>query len=1147
MKKTKPFREFFTCSLKKLLKIMRIAIILFIAGILQAQALDAWSQNPRFTLNFNGTEIEKVFDKIEEESDFTFLYNESLLNTDQKIDITTDNQSIDVVLENLFAGTDVMYTVIDKKIILAPDYKTDEDKAVNNVQQLMVTGKITDHQTGLAMPGVNIIVKGTSIGAISDPNGNFSITAPSANSVLTFSFIGYVNQEIELNGRNSINVALESDLEVLSEVVVIGYGTVKKVNQTGAISSVQEEELASYTVSDLSSSLAGKMPGLQVSQYGGEPGRYDSNSDIRGWGAMLVVIDGVPRDDFQRLDPNTIASVSILKDASAAVYGVKAANGVMLITTKQGSVGKINIDFNSTYGTSIFADHPQSLANSVKNLELLNESALVAGTPMPYPDYEKYTGEDPNYPSIDYWDLVFRDSAPQKRNSISIDGGTDKIKYRFSASTYNEEDMWEQLSSTNTSGYNRYNFGANLSAELYKGLMANFIFSGLSDKRWQPNGASGVVFRQNYMEPPYSPLYANNNPDYYYDGLADRNPLAIIDADLVGYSDNRNVRYETTFSLTYDLPFVKGLQLKGLFAYDSRANTIKDMRKYYNEWKYVNETYKPTGVNQPSRLQYDSNQRYSTLGQLSANYRTKIGSNHNLSGLLLGEFRKVTGTGFRAQKDFELDVLDQLDAGVSANAVATGTDLVPSINLGLVGRVNYEYSTRYLAEVSFRYDGSSLFPKEGRWGFFPAFSLGWRLSQEAFFKDRISFINELKLRFSHGVMGDDSAASGFEYMPGYVYPAASANSYMFAANTITTGATAKGLANPNITWYTATTTNFGIDVDILNSALFMNLDMFQRKRDGLLARRASSLPSEFGATFPQENLESDKSLGFEIQLGHKKVVNKDFDYSIVANFTYARAKWLYTELAPFGSSYSKWRNDTEGRWKNMRWGYGFYGQFQNEEEILTAPAQNANGHSALFPGDVRYEDWNGDGMISEMDMHPVGRDNDEEIFYGLNFNGRYKGFALSLFFQGAANYSTLPQDVMRGPLMWGRNSIDVFYDRWHHEDPLDFSTPWVPGRFPITRLNFGYAPNQLVSPFVLQDIWYVRLKNVELSYTLPTRWTNKVYMKNVRLFVNGTNIFTVKSKDAWYDPEQRLDGANASSGYRYPMMKNFNIGLDVTF
>jgi TonB-linked SusC/RagA family outer membrane protein len=646
------------------------------------------------------------------------------------------------------------------------------------------------------------------------------------------------------------------------------------------------------------------------------------------------------------------------------------------------------------------------------------------------------------------------------------------------------------------------------------------------------------------MEPSYIPIYANNDPAYYNDGLADFNPLAIIDSDLTGYWEEKNKRYETTFSLVYDLPFVKGLQLKGLVAYDARARTRKMMRKFYNEYKFINNEYKPTGVNAPSNLAMDNQQQYFLTSQVSLNYKTTISGNHNVSGLLLGELRQTNGTFFSGQKNFVLDVLDQLNAGLTENAVATGSDQVPLKNTGLVGRINYEYGTKYLAEVSFRYDGSSLFPSDSRWGFFPAFSVGWRMSEESFIKDNLASVSNLKLRLSHGTMGDDAAANGFEYLEGYFYPS---GSYMFSSSGLVTGATSRGLANPNITWYTATTSNIGFDVDIRQSLFFASFDLFRRERNGLLATRATALPSEFGATFPQENLNSDLSTGYEIVVGHKGKIGNDLIYEVSANLTYARTKWLYREVAPYGSTYQKWRNDLSNRWSNMRWGYGYEGQFQTQEELNTAPAQNGNGHAGYFPGDMRYEDWNGDGMISGLDQRPIGRDNNAEIFYGLDMNTIYKGFALTLFWQGATHYTLFPTAQMRGPLMWGRNSIDIFMDRWHHEDPLDFSTPWVPGKFPISRTNFGFAPNQEPSEYMFQDIWYLRLKNVELSYTLPIKWSKKVFIQDLRIFTNATNLLTFKSKEAYFDPEKRLDGDEAENGYKYPVMKNYNLGIDITF
>ncbi len=1144
MKKNKPFREFFCCSLKKILRIMRIAIVLLTLGMLQAHALDAYSQNTRLTLNFSETELEKILDRIEEESEFFFVYNESLLDTKRKIDISINDQLIDVVLDKLFSGTDVKYTVIDRKIILAPDNMIVEEETAAIPQQLVVTGNIVDSQTGEGMPGVNIMVKGTIQGAISDSEGKYSIPVPDGNATLIFSFIGYLNQEVPLAGQNLLNISLVSDVEILSEVVVVGYGVQKKVNQTGSIASLESEKLATYTTVDLSNTLAGKMPGLRVMQIGGEPGSYDNKVDIRGWGTMLVIVDGIPREDFQRIDPNTIASVSILKDASAAVYGVKAANGVMLITTRKGETGKMAVTLNASYGLQRMTDYPKSISNSIDNLILLNEAALVAGNPLPYPDWEKYTGEDPEYPSVDYWGLVFRDFSPTSKNSLSFSGGTEKISYFMSVSNFSQEDVWKQLNPDNKSGYDRYNFSANLTAEILPDLNANLIFSGMTDYRVQPEFTYGsTVFRQNYMEPSYRPVYANNNPDYYYDGLADRNPLAIIDMDLTGYRKFWNKKYETTLSLTYDMPFVKGLQVKGVFAYDLNYDTNKRWRKAYNEYKYRDGEYIPTGIASPTFLSQGFSESVVIQPQFSLNYRNTFFGKHGVTALLLYEQRKLTGTNFRAERNYELSILDQLDAGLTDNRGAFGADYVPLASRGIVGRVNYEYSTKYLAEFSFRYDGSSLFPKESRWGFFPAFSIGWRINEENFIKDNFPFIDHLKIRFSHGVMGDDSGVRGFEYIAGYTYPS---QSYIFNGSSLTAGSSSKGLFNPNITWYTATTSNIGLEGSFWKGQLDFSLDLFKRNREGLLATRVEALPKEFGTSLPQENLESDASMGFELDLGHKNRIN-EFSYELRGNFTWARAQWINREVAPYGSSYSNWRNNQEDRWKNMRWGYGYVGQFQTEEELLTAPVQNANGHYDLFPGDVRYEDWNEDGMISDLDMYPIGRDNDAEIFYGLDLSGSWKGISLNVFFQGATNFSLLPTAQMRGPLMWGRNSIDIFMDRWHHEDPLDFSTPWVPGRFPISRTNFGHPPNQLTSKYTVQDVIYLRLKNIELSYTLPLTLTGKIRAKEIRIYTNATNVYTFKNKEVFFDPEKRLDGTEAASGYKYPTMANYNLGISITF
>lgn len=1025
---------------------------------------------------------------------------------------------------------------------------------LDNPQQVTVRGTVTDASTKEALPGVNVIVPGTTLGAITDISGNFTLEVPSASVKLQFSFIGYTMQEVALAGQTTLNIALVSDIAQLNEVVVVGFGTQKKVNLTGAVSSVGAANLATATVANISNNLTGKLPGLRVQNYGSEPGDYSQNSmDIRGWGTMLVIVDGIPRDDFVRLDPSSIESVSILKDASAAVYGVKAANGVMLVTTKKGVAGESNISINSSWGFEYMTDYPKANNNSITDLILKNEAALVAGQALPYPNYLDYTGANPLYPNNDWWKLTVRDKMPMSKNDITFSGGTDRMTYYVSFGQMHQSGIYK----TNSMNYDRYNMKTNLTANIVKGLTANVVISGLADFRSDPYGSSAYDFmKQVWMQPCYEPVYANNTSPYYYDGQADRNPLAIINSDLTGYRQYRTKRVETTTSLTYDVPFVKGLQIKGLFAYDMKFDLEKDWQKTYNEYKYnaSDNTYPKTPINVPTRLQYNMNEYVYPQTQLSIDYKHSFESGHNIEAMVLLDRRNGSGTYFYGRSNYDITAIDQLSAGLTANQVANGYDRVMTANEGLVGRLNYSYKSKYLAEISARYDASSLFPANSRWGVFPGISLGWRLSEESFIKDNLTFISNLKLRASWGKLGDDSGATGFNFISGYNYPANVSNSttaasYMFDGASLTSGSISKGLANPDITWYQATTTDIGLDGTMWHGLLDFTVDVWSRVRTGLLATRAEVLPLEFGASFPQQNLNSDYSKGFEISVGHSQKIN-DFTYSVRANVSFTKQENLHVESAAAGNSYLNWRNFTQDRFKNVIWGYGYTGQFQTQEEINTYPiVQSTNGWKGYFPGDIKYEDWNGDGMIDANDVYPIGKGVDPETYYGLELNGGWKGFALNILLQGASDYTQMQSEQTFGPLPWGRNSMQIFNDRWHHQDPLDFSTPWVAGTYPITRDGFGFSPNKNTSPFWLHKVSYLRLKSVELSYSLPTSLLKVIHAKGVRVYTNSYNTLTWKKKGVLWDPEKRMGGESTGSnnGYMYPVMASYNFGLELTF
>lgn len=1008
----------------------------------------------------------------------------------------------------------------------------------------LVKGKIMD-ASAQPVQGASIVVKGLKGGTISNDKGEFQINA-SPNSTLIISSVDFETVEEKVNRSQFLNIKLTRSVSNLGEIVVVGYGTQRKGNLTNAVSTVDNKAINTVTTPDLSSALAGKLPGLQVNQIGGEPGSYNSLINIRGWGAMLVVVDGIPRADFQLIDPSTIASISILKDASAAVYGVKAANGVMLITTKKGQAGIGRITFNTSWGYQKMTEYPKAINNSIEDLILKNEAALVAGNPLPFPDYLKYTGADPNFPSVDYWALTVRDRMPMNKNDISFSGGSQKVTYFVSLGNLHQSGIYK----TNSLNYNRYNFNSNITANITKGLNANLIIGGFVDKQNSPYGSSSYDFmKQVWMQPPYEPVYANNTPPFYYDGQADRNPVAITNTDLTGFRTNSNKNLTSTLSLSYDLPFVKGLQVKGVFAYDMKYEVQTSWRKAYNEYKYdaINDKYVPTGINTPSRLRKQFDDWIYTESQISLNYANSFGGGkHNVDALFLVDRRDGTGDGFLAQRYFDLATLPQINAGLTDNQIANGAQKVLDANLGLVGRVNYSYNSKYLVEFSFRDDASSLFPPATRWGFFPAVSLGWKLSSEPFIRDNLRFVNNLKIRASHGKMGDDSGAGGFQFVSGYNYPAG--NGYIFDGATLTSGAATKGLANPNITWYTATTDDIGLDGILWKGALDFTLDFFQRTRTGLLGTRASTLPASFGASFPQENLNGDYSSGYEIAVGTSNTIG-NFSYNVHANFTYARSKWRHFEEAQAGNSYLAWLNDKSNRFTSMRWGYGTVGQFQTEQEINSDPVvQSANGPAAYFPGDVKYQDWNGDGMIDSHDQYPITLDQDPQIYYGFDANVGWKGISLNFLLQGASGYTEMPVEQLQGPLPWGRNTLTIFEDRWHHQVPLDFSTPWVPGKYPISRDGFGFGPNKLTSTYWVKNVTYLRLKSIELSYSLPKNLIEKIKSQGVRIFLNAFDILTFKNKAITFDPEHRTQPTGGGNyGYVYPIMASYNIGANITF
>ena len=1006
-----------------------------------------------------------------------------------------------------------------------------------NAQNQKVKGVVKD-TSGEPLIGVNVLLKGSTAGAITDIDGTFDLTVNGDKSVLVFSFVGFEKKEVPVKGRSFLTVTLTEDNTQLEEVVVVGYGTQKRQEITGSVASVSRKEIMTVNTANMTSALQGKIPGLNIKQNTGEPGTYDNSFNIRGLGAPMVIVDGIPRDNFDRIDPNEIESVSVLKDATAAVYGVRAANGVILVTTRKGAKGKTEINMNASYGIQGITKYPKSV-DAYGYMELYNEAMANRGETTPTYSSDLVTSGSP-YANVNWYDEIVRKSVPQYQVNLTASGGTDRIQFFNSIGYYSEEGLWKSKSLN----YERFNLRSNITAQITDQLTAEFQIGGFFDTKNAPPYDPADILKAIGAQVPIYEIYANGNPDYlgkqYND---DNNALIKSSNDYSGYRKTSNTQVQVTASLRWDIPFVKGLWAKALVAYDPKFYKSKLFSKQYRTYQYnkATDTYSVANTSAMSSVTEWRSDSATPTTQLSLNYENKFKNKHNVKGLLLFETRKWQTSDLSGNRNTLMDAVDQIYAGLIDDARSINGSADRNANVGLVGRFDYDYLSKYLVQASFRYDGSSKFYNK-KWGFFPSLSLGWRISEESFFKDNISFVDNLKIRASIGRMGDDNVEP-YLWMMAFNYPGN--DSYILGDGSLIPGVGVPQIPNVNATWYTSTTKNLGIDLSLWNAALTVEFDLFRRDRDGLLANRIVSVPGTFGATFAKENINSDMQEGFELVLGHAGKV-RDFSYQLRGNFTYTLNRNKYVESVPSGNSYDNWRNNTNNRNSNILWMYKANGQFVSMDEIYNNPVLGGvyNKYSYL-PGDIKYVDFNEDGMIDEWDMQPLMRNNTPIMNFGLTLSGQWKGLDLSMSFQGASMFNAR---MNASPLQWGGSAWDIFMDRWHKVDAsgnvnsFDPDGVWVPGKYPSTRVqdpqNYG-----IESSFWYNNCTYLRLKNLEIGYTFPSKWTKFVGINSLRLYANGYNLFTIQSSASNYiDPENPGGGID-----RYPIMRNFNFGINVNF
>lgn len=1006
-----------------------------------------------------------------------------------------------------------------------------------NAQNQKIRGIVKD-TSGEPLIGVNVLLKGTTVGAITDIEGTFTLDTNADKGTLVISFIGFETKEVPVKGRNFLTVILSEDYNQLEEVIVVGYGTQKRQEITGAVSSVNRKEILTVNAANITSALQGKIPGLNIKQNTGEPGAYDNSFNIRGLGAPMIIVDGIPRDNFDRIDPNEIESVSVLKDATAAVYGLRAANGVILVTTRKGDKGRTEISLNASYGIQGITKYPKSV-DAYGYMELYNEAMANRGDATPTYSPELITSGTP-YANVNWYDEIIRTNVPQYQVNFTASGGTDKIQFFNSIGYYSEEGLWK----SNSLNYERFNLRSNITAQITKQLTAEFQIGGFVDTKNAPPYDPGDILKSIGAQVPIYEIYANGNPEYLGNQYNnDNNALIKSSNEYSGYRKTSNTQIQVTASLRWDIPFVKGLSAKALVAYDPKFHKSKLFNKQYKTYQYDKNTnaYSVASTSAMSSVTEWRSDMATPTTQLSLNYENKFLNKHSVKALMLLETRKWETSDQSGNRNTLMDAVDQIYAGLIDAARRIDGAADRNANVGLVGRFDYDYLSKYLLQASFRYDGSSKFYNK-KWGFFPSLSLGWRMSEESFIKDNLHFIDNLKLRGSIGRMGDDSAQP-YLWMMAFDYPGS--DSYILGDGPLTPGVGVPQIPNINATWYTSTTKNIGIDLSMWNAALTVEFDLFRRDRDGLLANRIVSVPGTFGATFAEENINSDRQDGFELVLGHNGRIT-DFSYQVRGNFTYTLNRHKYVESVPSGNSYDNWRNNMNNRNSNILWMYQANGQFGSMNEIYNNPVLGGvyNKYSYL-PGDIKYADYNEDGMIDEWDKQPLMRNNTPIMNFGLTLNGQWKGLDLSMSFQGASMFNAR---MNSSPLQWGGSAWDIFTDRWHKVDAegnvnsFDPNGTWVPGKYPSTRIqdpqNYG-----IESSFWYNNCTYLRLKNVELGYTFPAKWTKFVGVNSLRLYTNGYNLFTIQSSASSYiDPENPGGGID-----RYPIMRNFNFGINVNF
>ena len=1102
---------------------MKFSVFILILSLFQLQANNSFSQKNEISLEFKNVNLEKVLNKIENLTEYRFIYKNKEINYNKNVSITAKKGKLSNVLMRLFSKSDITYEIVGKQVILrirnnkVPKIIQQTNTTKKN-QEITISGVVKD-LNGITLPGASIFVKGTNKGTQTDFEGRFSLKVIDLNATLIISYLGYLTQEVQIKGKNNIDVVLIEDATNLEEIVVVGYGTQKKVTVTGAVSDIKTKEIQQTQTANLANNLTGRVPGLVINSRGGEPGSDDAVSIlIRGTSTTgdntpLYVIDGIPnRGSFERLNPADIESISVLKDASAAIYGAQAANGVILITTKRGKSGKTIFSYNQSYSLSQPTRRPE-LMNAQQYLTWVDEKNERNGRPREFQtlirEYRNGTVDTSVWGDTDWWSTVIEDWTPQIQHSISATGGGEKTQFFVSGQFLNQDAIYLG----DAYGYKQYNIRSNIDTRFSDNFKMSFDLAARVGNRSGPTLDTDGLIRQVFVQAPYEFPYFENG---LLAKTSSGNPISLVNGNSGNRATNTK-KFDSRFAFKWDLPFItKGLYTEGYAALDFYTTSRKDLSKPFDQYEFD----ELTGEYNNLKFQTGSiNLFQHTSEELNQTYHIKLGYNrefdkHKINSFIAFEQYKQEGEFlFASRQDLVSEDIPFLFTGSDENK-ENGGGGYQAARRNYFSKFNYSYDDKYLLDLTFRYDGSANFAKDKRFGFFPAALLGWRISQEDFFNNDI--IKELKIRASWGILGNDRVAN-FQYFQLYNLVE---NSYIFGENRVREiGLTPSTVPNPNITWETSEKYNFGVDFRLKKNILTGSLDLFYENRSDILAPRNASLPVYSGLELPDENIGRVTNQGFELQLNHKGKI-KNINYTLGGQFSYAKSEIKFIDEP---SNVPEWQKRT-GKPVDSFLVYEADGIYNNQDQI-----DNSVHFPDAKPGDVRFVDQNDDGVLNENDKIIFGDSPTPKIFYGFNMGLEWSNLSLNVLFQGQAGAKTIyrPFDL---------NQQSFFYEnRWRSER-------LTPNAAYPAAYDLGSSSFQEVSTVWVKDNSFLRVKNIELSYALKDNLLQSIGLDSFRIFVSGHNLFLIHDNVGINDPE-----SDSSTGWSYPQQRLLSTGISLTF